>query len=188
MSSPSHPLSVAMASTPSYETAWPLPLAAGPAVGRLSVRAAQFSGLLCFCRPGRGHVAGHQLFGLGADRLQGLCRACRTTRRLLRDPIFWQAVYEHDFLHRHDRALAADSGADHGAGAQPGHPRPHRLPAHLLYAGGDHDRGRRHRLSPAADHQRPGQPAAWRDCTPVWSSHSLPPTGWAARSIPSGRS
>ena len=45
-------------------------------------------------------------------------------QQLLRDQLFWQAVWNTAFLHRHHRPLATGPRAGHGAGAQPGAARP----------------------------------------------------------------
>ncbi len=136
-------------------------------MGGLSVPAAQLSGLLCFHCPGRRDVAWHQFLRLGADRLEGICRPEELPGAAARSHLLADRV-QHDLLHCDDRATAAGSGAADGLGAEPGHPRSNLLPAHILYAGSHHDRGRGHRVSPAAEHKRAGQPAARRDSKPVW--------------------
>ena len=167
--SPPHPLtpSVLYGFDDNHEIARALPLATGPAVGGVSVLAAQLSGLLCFHCPGRRDVAWHQFLRLGSDRLEGVCRPEELPSPAARSHLLADRV-QHDFLHRDDRTAAADFGAAHGLGAEPGHPRANFLPAHIFYAGRHHDRGRGHRVSPAAEHKRAGQPAARRDNKPVW--------------------
>jgi hypothetical protein len=126
-----------------------------------------FLGFPCLYRPGGDHVAGHQLSEWGLTGFKGFA-GLRNYQQLLRDPVFWQTFWNTAFYIVTIVPLQLALGLDHGVGLNQAIRGVTALPADLLHAGGDDDRGGRYRLSAAAGDQWAGQQPAGVDLRRAW--------------------